>query len=203
MLVNDQSGLRQVKAIGNFLSTYYTDLLYIRNFQRYKQGKFPKLEYLKKGSGTFYQFLIEFRIMRNVDKNKVPEFLSETLWCVKGSTLDNVDGFASHLKNTGITHNKLPTSLASKILFLNNPLAIKLYDNQAKRALRYKGMNYKEFLELVRTFGLKHRSIAGSSFKIISLYLELIESQFGTEIKDVNQIRFNRFIDKLAWLLNT
>ena len=62
---------KRIKSIGNFLSTYYSDLNYVRQFQDFKNERLTSTEYLKKSTGTFYQFLIEFRVMRNVKKEKV------------------------------------------------------------------------------------------------------------------------------------
>src|SRR5680860_114081 len=111
----------QIATIGNFLNYYRNDLTYIRNFQRFKNGSVSNKEFLEKNKGGFYSFAVEFRVVRNFPKGTANKILSEANLWVKTSNPDNVDLFASRLKIKGLTRNKTMTSLASKILFLNNP----------------------------------------------------------------------------------
>lgn len=55
----------QIQSIGNFLTYYKTDLNYIKKFQEFKRNPNLASEYIKKDIGTFYSFLIEFRVVRN------------------------------------------------------------------------------------------------------------------------------------------
>jgi hypothetical protein len=46
----------EVKAIGYFLAAYETDLIFIRNFQRFKKKEILAHNYVLKENGTFYNF---------------------------------------------------------------------------------------------------------------------------------------------------
>ena len=189
----------QVKATGNFLSTYYTDLIYIRDFQRFKEDKISPTEYLKKSNGTFYQFLIEFRVMRNVSKERVAELLAETKNWTRGLDSTHVDKFAKHIMSQGITHGKVMTSLASKILFLNDPWTIFPFDNLAKKSLKQMTNNYSDYLPRIEKFKKENEDYTITSFQIIDIYLKRIEKEFRDELKNIELIRLNRFTDKLLW----
>lgn len=69
---------KQIQAIGNFLTYYRTDLNYIRKFQDFKNGKITAENYVKKDVGSFYSFLIEFRVVRNFPSGTVDKLLDET-----------------------------------------------------------------------------------------------------------------------------
>ena len=76
------------------------------------------MEFLKKSKGTFKSFIDEFRVARNVDKTKTHILLELTTEWIRQKYSDNVDDFAEKLKDNGITHGKIMTSLASKIFIL-------------------------------------------------------------------------------------
>ena len=190
---------KQVKTIGNFLSTYYTDLDYIRNFQRFKENKISASDYLKKDTGTFYQFLIEFRVIRNVNKSKVADLLKETKAWTNGVNSNDVDKFAKHISRQGITHEKIMTSLASKILFLNDPWTIFPFDNLAKRSLNQRTNEYADYIPRIEKYKIENEYFTKMTFKTIDIYLKSIEKEFKGELKDLSTIRQNRFTDKLLW----
>ena len=96
-----------IQALGNLLSTYHSDLTYIRDFHRHKNEKLSATEYLKKSAGTFKSFIDEFRVARNVDKTKTDTLLGLTTEWIKQKHFDNVDDFAEQLKDNGITKEKL------------------------------------------------------------------------------------------------
>jgi len=142
-----------VEAIGNFLSTYYTDLKYIYNFQQFKHDTISVEEFLQKDTGSFYSFLIEFRIIRNITQGSAKELLNETNSWVNGNHADDVDGFAKKLSRTHFTSGRTLTSLASKVLFLNNPWDIIPIDARARKALSVrKPINSKEISRIHRTY---------------------------------------------------
>ena len=51
--------LDEIKALGNLLQYYHSDLTYILNFQRFKQKAISESEYLRKTDGSFQSFLNE------------------------------------------------------------------------------------------------------------------------------------------------
>ncbi|MEM8908680.1 MAG: hypothetical protein AAGD05_12595, partial [Bacteroidota bacterium] len=58
--------LKYIQASGTLLATYYTDLCYLQNFQKYKAGQLSEAQYLSTEPGMFKKFLNEFRVARNV-----------------------------------------------------------------------------------------------------------------------------------------
>ncbi|MBC7389394.1 MAG: hypothetical protein H7329_09305, partial [Opitutaceae bacterium] len=114
-----------VRAIGTFLSSYHSDLTYISKFHDYKNGKIKTADFIQKGKGSFKSFINDFRVARNIDKDETEKLLGlTTSWVKTESNALRIDEFAEHLKQSGISRDKTPHSLASKILFLNNPINI-------------------------------------------------------------------------------
>ena len=190
---------KRIKSIGNFLSTYNSDLNYIRQFQNFKRDSLTSADYLKKSMGTFYQFLIEFRVMRNVKKEKVGELLTETKTWTTDSTAVDVDKFARHLCNCGLTHEKIMTSLSSKILFLTDPWTIFPFDNLAKKSMGQRTNIYADYIPKIEKFKRENLDFANDTFEAVKTYLTDIESNFKNDLGDIETIRLNRFIDKLLW----
>jgi hypothetical protein len=54
-------------------------LNYIKQFQDFKSKKITLEKYIEKVPGSFYSFLIEFRVIRNLPKQTVDLLLIETL----------------------------------------------------------------------------------------------------------------------------
>ena len=191
-----------IRALGNLLGYYHSDLVYIRNFHRYKNGKINTKDYLQKDIGTFRTFINEFKIARNIDKTETNKLLQLSIKWVKTKKCNQVDEFAQHLKDQGITHGKIMTSLASKILFLNDPYNILPIDNLAKNAVKQKKSNkYLDYQPLVLAFANKNSILIKESLSSIESLLKEIEKEFKNEIPDVKTIRYNRYLDKLLWTL--
>ena len=191
----------QIQAIGNLLQYYHSDLIYIRDFHRYKHGKLDTVYYLSESTGTFKSFINEFRVARNVEKAKTNSLLQLTLQWVKTKNSNNVDDFATHLKEKGITHGKVMTSLASKILFLNDPWTILPLDNLAKQSVGLKTNIYSQYLPRVEEFKQKNKREIDSCLNSVSQHLKIIENDFNGEIENIEMIRYNRFVDKLLWTM--
>lgn len=190
-----------IQATGILLATYHSDLVYIRNFQRYKQGQFSADKFVEKSAGTFYQFLIEFRVTRNFQAGKSASILQLTTEWINGSTPNDVDGFANLLNKKKLTHDMTMTSLGSKILFLNNPWTILPMDNLARKALGQKNNLYSTYLTNLDIFKKSNNHTIKNNLEIIDPFLMTIESEFKKEIRDIKTIRQNRFVDKLLWTL--
>lgn len=189
----------QIQTLGNLLATYNSDLNYIRNFHKYKKNEISTKDYLLKSTGTFKSFINDFRVARNVEKAKTSTLLNLTSNWIKNKNSDNVDEFAEHLKMKGITHGKIMTSLASKILFLNNPWKILPLDNLAKKAVGLKNNNYSNYLPLTEIYIEKSNNEIYSLLSSIDKHLKIIEKEFEQEIENIEVVRKNRFIDKLLW----
>ena len=143
---------KQIESIGNFLTYYRADLYYIKQFQDFKEGKISADDYIKKEAGSFYSFLIDFRVVRNFPSGTVDKLLAETSLWIKNGDSDNVDLFAEKLANSGLTRGKIMASMASKILFLNNPWHIIPMDSLARKTLNQKQNKYSVYNKNIETF---------------------------------------------------
>jgi len=191
----------QIQALGNLLQYYHSDLTYIRDFQLYKRGKLDTGYYLSESNGTFKSFINEYRVARNVEKAKTDSLLQITMQWVKKKNSNNVDDFATFLKEKGITHGKVMTSLASKILFLNDPWTILPLDNLAKQAVGLKTNIYSQYIPRVEEFKKENKREIDSCLNSVSQHLKIIENDFNVEIENIEMIRYNRFVDKLLWTM--
>jgi len=193
--------LLRIKALGNLLQYYHSDLTYILNFQRYKQNAILSSKYLLKSPGSFQSFLNEFRIARNVQKHKVAELLNLTMEWVRTNQADDVDKFADKLRKNDLTQkNKTMTSLASKVLFLNNPWVILPCDTLNRRAVGVKTNKYSDFCSAIRDMLKRETLLTDDSLEPVQEYMCAIENEFQGEIDDIGTIRRNRFIDKFLWV---
>jgi hypothetical protein len=188
-----------IQALGALLTNYQSDLVYIREFHRYKNSKSGTADYLQKNTGTFKSFLNEFRIARNIDRTKTNVLLQITIDYVSTRYANEVDTFAEYLKSEGITHGKVMTSLASKVLFLNNPWHILPMDNQGKYSLGLQNNFYSIYYQLITQFKVNYEAKINLYLEYVKELLESVEREFDKEIKDLRLIRLNRFIDKILW----
>jgi hypothetical protein len=189
----------QIQAIGNFLQYYSTDLNYIKNFQDFKKNKISSADYVGKDEGTFYSFLIEFRVVRNFTKGATDKLLEETRKWIFGKNPNNVDLFAEKLANSDLTRGNKTTSLASKVLFLNDPWTILPLDNNTRAAFKQIDNTYSHYISNLEKYSKTHSSVIAESMKYIKPLAEIIEQDFTGKIKDLHIIRENRIIDKLLW----
>jgi hypothetical protein len=193
----------KTEAIKHLISHYSSDLTYIVNFQKCKNGQISTSDFAQNNPGSFKSFIIEFSVNRNVEKNKTEELLQTTLEWVKSSTPNDVDGFAQHLKNKGLTHGKTALSLASKLLFLNDPWGVIPLDRYAKKAVGMKTSvhTYSDYSDRVNNFKKHENRTLFESLDSINHDILNIEKHFLNEIKDISTIRYNRLLDKLLWVI--
>lgn len=190
-----------IMALGNLLQYYHTDLIYINNFQRYKAGQLKTDDYLQKSNGSFKSFINEFRVARNIKKDKTKELLDLTMACIIEDNRIGVDDFAELLNKVGITHGKTMTSLASKVLFLNDPWNILPIDNLVKRAVDLKENKYSLYELKFNEYKNNHILEINNNLAYVEEFLKILEAPFMGEIKDIQTIRLNRFIDKILWTI--
>jgi hypothetical protein len=172
--------LLRIKALGNLLQYYHSDLTYILNFQMYKQNLILSSKYLLKSPGSFQSFLNEFRVARNVQKHKVAELLNLTTEWVRTNQADDVDEFADKLREENLTQkDKTMTSLASKILFLNNPWDILPCDSLNRRAVGVKTNRYSDFYSATRDTLERETSLSDDYLKPVQGYMRVIENEFN------------------------
>lgn len=192
---------REVKVIGEFLRYYQTDLEYIDNFRRFLDGQIPLNDYSSKLRGSFYNFLVEFRIARNIRQGSSEELLHLTKeWCSQESC-DDIDGFAQKLKTEDISRGATLSSLASKVLFLNNPWKILPMDALARKTLGQKNNIYSEYKNRVEIFGEEKKQTLDYLIEKIAPFVIGIESSFISSLSRIETIRRNRLTDKMLWVV--
>ena len=198
----EMNELLRIKALGNLLQYYHSDLTYILNFQQCKQKTILISNYLLKSPGSFHSFLNEFRIARNVREERVSDLLKLTMeWVDHPNEADKVDEFADKLREEGITQrDDTMTSLASKILFLNNPWVILPCDTLTRRAVGVKTNKYSDFCSAARDM-LKRETLPINNYlKPVDGYIRTIEKGFKGKIDKISKIRRNRVVDKILWV---
>ncbi len=189
---------KQIAAVGFLLSTYEGDLNYFANFARFSNGEISSENYCQKAEGTFKNFINEYRVARNTRKGSTSVLLNCALdWRQKGQAID-VDGFALNIKK--LTHGKVATSLASKIMYLMNPVEVLPVDSRVRAAFQLRSNNYVAYLAEVRKFKEDHEAEIRQSLETVARMLEIIESPFVGKIRDLEKIRENRFVDKWLWV---
>jgi len=190
----------QIQSIGNFLAYYKTDLNYIKRFQHFKNNPNVASEYIKKDIGSFYSFLIEFRVARNFTSGSADKLLDETLSWINSKDANNVDLFAEKLSQSNLTRGNVTTSMASKILFLNNPWEIIPMDSLARKTLRQKENKYSIYNDKLTEF----RKINESTFENCLEYIKPLTSLIHNDFNDLNKLDVickNRIVDKLLWTM--
>ena len=191
----------QIRTIGNFISYYKSDLDYIKSFQNFKNNKISETEYIAKEYATFYTFLIEFKVIRNISKGKVDKLLHETLDFINDENSNDVDLFAKKLAKTEFTHSKIMTSLASKILFLNNPWEILPIDSLARNTVKQRDNKYINYQEHLKKFKMQNFSIVEKCLTFTKPITDIIHKEFKQDIANLDIIAQNRMFDKLLWTL--
>ncbi len=188
---------KHIQAIGNFLSYYETDLAYIKSFQDFKNKKGN----VNNQSGSFYSFLVEFRVIRNFVKGKVDDLLIQTYDWITSDYPDDVDKFAQKLSSTKLTRGNVMGSMASKILFLNNPWEIIPMDRLARQTLKVRQNEYFIYKEKLQDFKEANRILLQDCLGKIEPFATFIENKFNNDLQDLEIIRANRMIDKILWTL--
>lgn len=198
-MTQEEFDLLKIQSLGVFFSTHLKNLFHIEHFHNLVNLRNNTNQGLE--IKPFIQFLIDFRVARNVVKGKYECLLQETMQIMKTPiTFETVDKFASHLKKEGITHNgKKMISLASKILFLINPVEFIPIDTMNRKALKIKNNDYVEFMSALQGFKRKHKDEFINLLEIHKDYLSLIEKRFS-KVENLEKVRLNRYMDNLLWV---
>lgn len=192
---------KQIQATGNFLNYYQTDLNYIKTFQDFKANKISSTDYIKKEVGTFYSFLIEFRVARNFSQGMADVLLEETHNFINGKNADDVDLFAEILAQSNLTRGKIMSSMASKILFLNNPWKIIPMDTLARKALNQKENKYYVYEKNLNLYREKNKLAIENCLNFTNPLVEIINKDYNEKLENLNLICENRIIDKMLWTI--
>jgi len=195
-----------IKALGSLLNYYESDLEFIAEFQKAKSGSYNDDYPDSKNAGSFKAFINEYGVARNIsseNSENTKKLLDLILSYVEGADLNNVDGLAIQIRNAGITpKNRIPVSLASKVLMLNNPWEILPMDNQTCKSLKYSGALYSEYKVKLDSFIEINKVELLTQLAQITHLLIPVESKFKEILRDIETIRFNRYVDKVLWTGN-
>ncbi len=191
-----------IVALGHFLATYESDLTYIQNFQLHRQGNLTSREFASNTQGMFYDILVKYKVIRNFNKGETDKLLKHTnVWLdLEDHNKKDVDGFAQYLKCKKLTRDGTMTSLASKILFLNDPYEILPLDRQAKKSVGQRGDNlYATYSEKIIDNRIKNATLIKKICGTLKPYINIIEKPFLEDFPNILTIRQNRILDKLLW----
>ena len=188
----------QIIAVGNFLSSYKSDLLYIKNISQLSLDNCDYQFHCNNNKGSFKSFVNEFKVVRNMEEGKTELVLKKVLEYFAKHTEPQVDELVIELRDH--TRNQYAVSLASKILFLFKPVDFVPMDFFNKKALGYKGNIYCEFKKEFDTHFFKNENnveleVINSCCLPLAKVIEE-ESEFNINFEI---IRTNRLKDKLLW----
>lgn len=126
------------------------------------------------------------------------KLLDETLLWINSKDANDVDSFAERLAQTTLTRGQIMSSMASKILFLNNPWEIIPMDSLARKTLNQRENKYVIYKNKLNIF----REINDLTFEKCLNYTKplttLIHNDFK-ELENLDIICKNRMVDKLLW----
>jgi hypothetical protein len=91
------------------------------------------------------------------------------------------------------------TSLASKILFLNDPWIIHPMDRLVRNSLKQKTNSYSDYELLLKQYKSNKVQEIDDCLKIVVPLAIIIEKDFNKVLKDLPIIRYNRLVDKMLW----
>lgn len=191
-----------------------SDLRFILKFQQWKYGQLQTEDYLNpKREYSFPAFLKDYGIYNRV--KDVSAVLDATFAWIRTQQPDDVDGFRDYLSKQKVNRKKIieagkQTSLASKILFLNNPVAIVPIDQYVRKAVGLESNIYSKYkLEFEKTIQKEWKELINECSKELEQDKSIREAEkvFKDGISalginwDIETIRKNRIADKLLWAI--
>lgn len=191
---------KHIEAIGHFLGYYRNDLFYINQFQNYKIRTVSHEDFICRKRGSFYSFLIEFRVVRNFIRGEVGSLLKETVNFIESNDCNDVDGFARHLFQAELTRKGIMASMASKILFLNNPYEIIPMDSLARKSLKQTSNIYTIYRQNIKDFKMENLKTLEEMLEYVKPLTTIIHQDYPL-IHNADLIAENRMTDKLLWTL--
>jgi len=195
------TNLQAIQGLGNLITWYQSDLNYISLFKKYKNSDIGDKEYLDNNKG-FQKFINEYKVARNVKKARVSDCMKFTKEYILKNTSFSIDNLAIALKEKEITQDgKIMTSLASKLLFLNNPVNVIIIDTLNRRAVNEKTNNYNNFKQKVKKFQQKNINIIQKYLTTADVLLKEIENNYQDLEIDFEQYRKMRYTDKILWTI--
>jgi hypothetical protein len=180
------------EALEHLFNYYQEELGLIRDFQDWKSKLKTDSEY----EPSFKNALHYFYTLWWVRPERVPGLMTRTLQWVHGETPDDVDEFAESL--SGYLGSK-ETSLASEILFLNNPQKITPITAGVKEAVnKLKADNYRVYRRRFEKFQKENINKIRQNLDKIADRLLKAEREFGDQPQiDFERLRLDRYTDQL------
>lgn len=194
--------IEYIQAAGSLLATYHSDLTYIRNFQRARTDITYSNAYLNNIPGGFQAFLNEYRVARNIPRGTAGQLFDFTIQWLDQNTQPDVDLFAGALRDKDISHEKkVMASLASKILFLNDPVRFIPMDILTRTALKGCENRYAVYQPKAMRFYDANYTTTTSMLQSFNAHIEAIEEEFEFPAEQMSSIRRMRFLDKVLWTM--
>jgi hypothetical protein len=192
--------LEAIESLGHLLAHYRSDLEYIGQFNLFMNNQITVDQYLMEGNSSFQKFIKEFKVARNIKKEKKKDLLD----FIKDSLLPQVtwtvDAFAEEMKKKKLTSkDDVMTVLASKIFFLSQPNKIIPMDSFNKRALGLRANRYEDFEMKINEFVNEIGQVLSTCLDNVRDYLSRIERSVNIQM-DFKRYRMNRFTDKYLWV---
>lgn len=192
--------LEAIESLGHLLAYYKSDLGYIAKFNLFRNSKITSESYLAEKNNGFKKFINEFKVTRNVRKERVKDLMVFIKDFEFREDIGAVDAFAEEMKEEKLTQeNKVMTVLASKIFFLNQPDKIIPMDKNNKKSLRVKTNKYEDFRIKINEFIDENGKILSTYLDNVKDYLIKIENSVNITM-DFEKYRINRFTDKYLWV---
>lgn len=180
----------------DFEWTYYGDLFYFSAFKHLKNDSF--VNGIAIGDFDFYkQFLFEFRISRNISKDKKKDSWKTFQETAKEKIhINTVDELANGMFKEYHPRGGVSTSCCSKLMMLLEPSLIIPIDSLNRKALGYYKNNYEEFYSKVLEFEKEYQTEIKSLLEIVDERASKIEMIFNSDLEKLLDIRKNRLMDK-------
>ena len=114
----------------------------------------------------------------------VDKLLEQTYSFVNGRYPNDVDLFAENLAMSNLTRGKIMASLASKILFLNNPWEIIPMDTLARKTLNQKVNKYKTYEKNLEIYREQNKLVIENCINYTKPLTEIINKGFESNIQN-------------------
>jgi hypothetical protein len=194
------TNLEAIESLGHLLACYKSDLEYISKFNLFRNNQINAEYYLTEKNSGFQKFINEFKITRNIRKERVKDLMVFIKDSILPEDTWTVDTFAEEMKKKKLTQkDKVMTVLASKIFFLIQPDKIIPMDKNNKKSLGVKGNKYKDFRIKINGFIDENGKILSTYLDNVKDYLIKIENTVHITM-DFEKYRINRFTDKYLWV---
>ena len=125
-----------------------------------------------------------------------------TKQCILEDDSLTIDNLAIALEKEKITQDgKIMTSLASKLLFLNDPVNVIIIDTLNRKSVKEKTNNHESFKQKAEEFQQENIEIIQKYLNTADVLLTEVENNFQNLEIDFEQYRKTRYTDKILWTI--